>query len=357
MDRTEPEGANAALPPPRAQIATPAAMPEAAGALHAVTVYPATALRVLSGANAGDALPLPADSVAGDYYRLADDGQTATLVLTLAEGKAGRVGAGSALGRPGEPVALRGSLSLMAPDGDLVEVLVLDTPGTGRLALPLAPLRPRLTYSLIAANEDPGPLRLAGMVTGAFARGTRIALQDGRQLPVEALETGQQVITRDHGAQVLRWKGAVRLRAMGGFAPVKILPGVMGNPAALVVSPYHRLFLYRREARRVAGMAELLVQARHLVDGQQIIRVEGGFIEYFSLVFDRHEVIYAEGVPCESLLVCPDTLTHLPAPLAEELRLAFPGLEQRLHTGAVLASPLVPPLRRRQPSTGAGSGD
>lgn len=348
MDRSEPEGAPAAHTPPAA--------PGAEGALHAVTVYPASVLRVLSGANAGDALPLPGDSVAGDYYRLEDESQPATLTLTLSDAEdAARIGAGSPLGQPGERVALCGSLSLMAPDGDLVEVLVLDNPGTGRLALPLAPLRPRQTYTLIAANEDPGPLRLAGMVTGAFARGTRIALQDGRQLPVEALEPGQQVITRDHGAQVLRWKGSVRLRAIGGFAPVTILPGVMGNPAPLVVSPYHRLFLYRRAARAVTGMAELLVQARHLVDDTRIIRREGGFVEYFSLVFDRHEIIYAEGVPCESLLVCPDTLTHLPAPLAEELRRAFPGLEQRLHTGALLASPLVPTPHPRRPL--AGSGD
>ncbi|WP_333830694.1 Hint domain-containing protein [Pararhodobacter sp.] len=326
MDRAKPEGT------------------QAAGGVHAVPVFAADALRVLSGANAGDALPLPSDSIAGDYYRLADDARPATLMLQLApaDDSAARIGAGSALGRPGDPVTLCGSLSLMAPDGDLVEVLVLEGPRTGRLALPLSPLRPRQSYTLIAANENPGPLRLAGLVTGAFARGTCIALQDGRQLPVEALMPGQQVITRDHGAQLLRWKGAVRLRATGSFAPVTIRAGVMGNPAPLVVSPYHRLFLYRREARPLAGMAELLVQARHLVDGRRIIQEEGGFIEYFSLVFDRHEIIYAEGVPCESLLVCPETVTHLPAPLAEDLRRNFPGLEQRLHTGAILASPFVP---------------
>lgn len=308
-------------------------------AAHSVIVHPAAALRVLSGANAGDTLPPPAESVAGDYYRL-EDATTATLTLMLAGPRAGRITAGSALGTPGAPVTLTGSLSLMAPDGDLVEVLVLESPGTGRLALPLAPLRPRQPYVLIAASTDPGPLRLAGMVTGAFVRGTRIALQDGGRIPVEALEPGQRIITRDHGPQLLRWIGSTRLRAVGGFAPVTILPGVMGNPAALSVSPYHRLFLYRRDARPRAGMAELLVQARLLVDDARIVRREGGFVEYFSLVFDNHEVIYAEGVPCESLLVCPDTLIRLPDALAEDLRRNFPGLEQRLHTGAELASPL-----------------
>lgn len=324
---------------------------------YAATVYTGDTLPVISGANAVDPLPLPTESVPGDYYRLTDHAQPQLLVLDLSapgagddpaiEGQigAGRIGAGSELGAPGDRVCLRGRLSLMAPDGDLVEVLVLETPGAGRLALPLSPLRARTTYTLIAADDRPGPIRLADVVTGAFARGTRIALGDGRQVPVEDLAPGEAVITRDHGVQVLRWKGAVRLRAEGGFAPVMVMPGVMGNPGPLVVSPHHRLFLYRRDARAIAGAAELLVQARHLVDGQNLVRREGGFVEYFSLVFDQHEVIYAEGVPCESLMVCPATLTRLPETLAGPLRAAFPGLNQRLHTGADIATELVSRLR------------
>jgi len=310
---------------------------------HAVTVFAADDLRVLSGANAGDPLPSPADSICGDYYRLEDtaEGLTLWLALSTGDGNAGQLAAGSALGQPGDPVRLLGRLSLMAPDGDHVEVLVLDLGAAGRVALPLSPLLKRHTYTLIATDDTPGPIRLADVVAGAFAQGTRIALADGRQVPVEALQPGDPVITRDHGAQPLRWKGAVRLRAEGGFAPVAVLPGVMGNPGPLIVSPHHRLFLYRRAARPLAGAAELLVQARHLVDDVSILRREGGFVEYHSLVFDAHEVIYAEGVPCESLMVCPAVLTRLPEPLAAPLREAFPGLSHRLHTGADVQPGLV----------------
>lgn len=334
-------------------------VPEGGANGYAATVYTADSLPVVSGANAGDPLPLPAESVPGDYYRLTDHAPPQLLMIDLSvpgtgddpvvktQIGAGQIGAGSELGAPGDWVSLRGRLSLMAPDGDLVEVLVLEIPGSGRLALPLSPLRARTTYTLIAADDRPGPIRLADVVAGAFARGTRIALADGRQVPVEDLVPGEAVITRDHGVQVLRWKGAVRLRAEGGFAPVVVMPGVMGNPGPLVVSPHHRLFLYRRDARAIAGAAELLVQARHLVDGQNMVRREGGFVEYFSLVFDQHEVIYAEGVPCESLMVCPATLTRLPETLAAPLRAAFPGLNQRLHTGADIATELVSRLRDR----------
>jgi len=319
----------------------------APAAVHAVAVFPAAGLRVLSGANAGDPLPAPADSICGDYYRL-DDAAALTLRLNLDAGTGGVLAAGSDTGRAGDALRLEGRLTLMAPDGDLVEVLVLVlAPGAGRLALPLSPLRPKLTYTLIAVDTEPGPIRLADMVAGAFAQGTRIALADGRQVPVEDLAPGDAVITRDHGVQPLRWKGTVTLRAEGGFAPVTVRPGVMGNPGPLSVSPHHRLFLYRRDARALAGAAELLVQARHLVDGRTILRNEGGFVDYHSLVFDAHEVIYAEGVPCESLMVCPSVVTRLPEDLAAPLAEAFPGLSQRSHTGAELNPEMVSRLPDR----------
>ena len=319
---------------------------------HSVAVYPAALLRVISGANAGDDLPDPSESVTGDFYRLADGAEPLTLRLDLGTAggttggaTGGTLAPGGDLGHAGAAVTALGNLSLMAPGGDPVEVIVLAVEGVGRVALPLSPLLDRRDYTLIAASAHSGPIRLADVVAGAFARGTRIALADGRQEPVEDLQPGDLVITRDHGVQPLRWKGAVRLRAEGGFAPVTVLPGVMGNLGALTVSPNHRLFLYRRDAKPVAGAAELLVQARHLVDGQSILRREGGYVEYYSLVFDAHEVIYAQGVPCESLMVCPATLTRLPEAMAAPLRAAFPGLSQRLHTGADLRPDLVSTLR------------
>jgi hypothetical protein len=334
------------------------------GLTHGAPVYLAAHLVVDSGANAGDPLPAPADSVCGDYYRIEPTARPLMLRLALdgADGP-GHVAAGSGLGNPGDPVTLLGRLSLMAPDGDLTEVLVLDltSPSIGsaashasadrRLALPLSPLRPGTLYALIAADARPGPIRLADAVAGAFAQGTHILLANGTAAPVDSLEPGAAVLTRDHGAQILRWRGTVRLRAEGAFAPVVVQAGVMGNPRALAVSPHHRMFLYRRDARALAGASELLVQARYLVDGQRIVRREGGHVVYHGLVFDHHEVIYAEGVPCESLMVCPETLTRLPDDLAEPLRLAFPGLVQARHIGTEPPPDLVSQLVRDTEST------
>lgn len=323
--------------------ADPPSSPAGGALAHAAHVHPAEALVVDSGANAGDVLGPPGEAVCGDYYRLSDSHPPRLLRLRLAQtpAAAGHVAQGSQIGTEGAAVELEGRLSLMAPDGDLVEVLVLSLAEHGRFALPLSPLRAGQLHTLIAATTEPGSLRLAETMLGAFAGGTRIHLADGTPHPVELLAPGMEILTRDHGPQVLRWTGAVRLRAEGSFAPVVVQAGVMGNPRPLAVSPHHRLFLYRRDARALAGAAELLVQARHLVDDKTIHRREGGLIAYHGLVFDSHEVIYAEGVPCESLLVCPETLTRLPEDLAAPLRAAFPGLNQRLHTGTDIGAHLV----------------
>ena len=51
---------------------------------------------------------------------------------------------------------------------------------------------------------------------------------------------------------------------------------------------------------------------------------DGGFVEYFQLLFDRHHIIYAEGIAAESMLVDPRTRPALPAELLEKLAAILP---------------------------------
>jgi len=111
-----------------------------------------------------------------------------------------------------------------------------------------------------------------------------------------------------------------------------IQAGLLGNSGDLIVSQHHRMFLYQRR-RGALPTAEILVQAKHLVDGERVFIREGAVVEYFSLVFDRHEIIYAEGVPAESLMVNEATVTRLPPEFADEIRARFPGLKQSQHFG------------------------
>lgn len=307
----------------------------ATGALpgHVSLVFRADDIYVAIGVNLDEALAPPADVVAGDIYALDDRARPVRLVMTRpAAGAEPQVAAGSALGTAGEAIRRLGRYTMMSPDGNRVELLLLEV-AAARWVLPLSPLSSRTDYTLLDCAIPAEDTRLSDLMCISFARGTMITLADGRQCPIEALAVGDRVLTRDHGAQSLRWIGRATLRAVGAFAPVVIAKGTLGNASDLIVSQHHRIFLYQR--RKLPGVAtsELLVQAKHLVDGEHVFLREGGFVDYFSLVFDRHEIVYAEGVPAESLMVTEATVARLPAEIAAEVEARFPGLTQVQHFG------------------------
>lgn len=323
---------------------------------HQAQVFAAADIFVSAGANLGDGLAEIEELCLGDVYEL--DGAAVPLRLALAQPRPGGpvarqqvIAPGSEVGAPGDPVMLIARLVLMAPDAQKVELLLLRHRAAGRsgqaalYALPLSPIVPRTEYSLLTAEDPPDDLRLSDLLCLSFHRGTRIALASGAQVPIEQLSPGVRLLTRDHGPQPVRWIGRTTLRAVGSFAPVVITAGTMGNVGDLIVGPHHRLFLYRRDRPEGVGTSELLVQAQHLVDNETVFRRTAGFAEYFSLVFDRHEIIYAEGIPVESLMVNDATRSLLPDELAEALRADVPGLSHVQHFGSEPDAALAPILR------------
>lgn len=324
---------------------------------YSAHVFAATDIRVTGGANVGDVIGPSEATQLGDVYQLGPGAQSRRIMLTPGRAADSQmVGPGSEVAEAGDAVTLLSLLTLMAPDGDLVEVLVIDIAGHGTMALPLTPMAPRTDYTLIAARDDPGEVRIADIVCVSFASGTLITRPGGAQTPIDQLTPGDTVLTRDHGPQAIRWIGKATFRAIGGFAPIVITAGTLGNRQDLVVSPHHRIFIYQRGPQRIGGTAEILVQAKHLVDGDLVRRREGGFVDYLSLVFDHHEIIYAEGVPAESLMVTEATLQVLPEPLADEVRRLFPGLAQRQHFGTEVSRTMLDEAGRdrllRKPSKG-----
>ena len=288
---------------------------------------------VANGANLGDALNGPDEVELGDSYELEPGATPLRLVLTAPDGQIQRVAAGSEIGQPGALVTLEGNYTLMSDEGERVELLVLHIEGAERLVLPLSPLAPRNLYTLIQVERAKSTRQLADLICLSFGRGTMITMADGQQRPIESLRPGHKILTRDHGGQSLRWVGQARMKAAAAFAPVVIVAGALGNSGDLVVGQHHRIFLYQRQ--KIAGLAtsELLVQAKHFVDGERAYLRETGYIDYFSLIFDRHEIIYAEGVPVESLMVSDATVQRLPPEIAEALRAQFPELMHNPHFG------------------------
>lgn len=296
-------------------------------------VFLAEDFYVATGVNLHEPLGGPDEVCEGDIYELTPEATATRLVLSRG-GDAQSVAAGSDIGRTGEAVRLLARHTMLSTDGGTVDLLLLDLEDSGlRVLLPLSPIGARIEYTLISVDDAPAVNRLADLLCISFARGTMITLGDGSQCAIENLTPGQRVLTRDHGPQPLRWLGRATMRAVGSAAPVVIPSGVMGNSNDLIVSQHHRMFIYQRNRGAASGTAELLVQAKHLADDETIFIREGGAIDYFSLVFDRHEIIYAEGIPAESLMVTEATLSRLPPELAQEVKERFPGLNQNQHFG------------------------
>ena len=53
-----------------------------------------------------------------------------------------------------------------------------------------------------------------------------------------------------------------------------------------------------------------------LVNGDTVTRIEGGFVDYFQILFDAHHIIYAEGIAAESMLIDTRTQAALPDDLS-----------------------------------------
>lgn len=133
-----------------------------------------------------------------------------------------------------------------------------------------------------------------------FVRGTRILTPHG-EVRVEDLTEGDLVVTADNGALPVRWIGSSRTQASGQFAPVRIRKGALGNNRDLLVSPQHRMLLSGWRCELLFGESEVLVPAKHLVNDHSI-RPEPfpGTVDYFHILLDGHQIIYAEGCPTES---------------------------------------------------------
>lgn len=289
-------------------------------------VFAAQDIFVAQGVNAGEALDLPAAVCAGDRYMVEPAADPVQVVLGVAGGRQ-VVAEGSGLGRAGDAIAMLARYTLMDDQGFRVDLLLLDI--AGRLgALPLSPMAQGREYTLVSISDAPADASLGNLLCLSFARGTRIAMADGRQRAIEDLQPGDPVLTRDHGPQAVGWVGRATLHAAGPFAPVVIAAGALGNVGALIVSQQHRMFLYQRGGPAGLSPREILVQARHLVNGDTVFLREGGFVDYFALIFPRHEIIFAEGIAVESLLVTEARLRRLPAELSADLRQRFPGLSQ-----------------------------
>lgn len=168
-----------------------------------------------------------------------------------------------------------------------------------------------------------------------FAAETVIATPDGPR-PIDQIAQGDMVLTRDNGPRPVVWAGrsslsGLALRRHPHLRPIRLRRGALGSVPQddLRVSPEHRVLITGQQAQDLYGSSEVLVRATDLVDYRAItpdLALHG--VVYVHLLLEEHQVLFANGLPCESFhpgLAPPMMLRHHRG----ALKAVMPGLVDR----------------------------
>lgn len=199
------------------------------------------------------------------------------------------------------------------------------------------------------------PFRPGKLTPPCFARGTMIRTPDGDRA-VETLTRGDLIDTADHGPRRVALVmsvvvSAAELACQPALRPIRIRAGALGpgQPSQdLLVSPQHRMLVRSKIALRMFGVQEILVAAKQLlsIDGVEIDDTVQQ-VEYFHILFDRHEVIFANDAQAESLYAGSEGLKGVGRAARAEIFTLFPELRTS-HEVPVPARMLVPGRQGRQ---------
>lgn len=229
------------------------------------------------------------------------------------------------------------------PAGDLFTTMTVDFSD-----LPEGGLLGSLKWnSDIDTMQEEGDLVSTGVA--CFARGTLITTDMG-DLPVEALTPGMRILTQSGGYQKLvtalrRSVDASEFAKNPKLYPIRIAAGALGAGLPkrdLIVSRQHRMMVQSGIVERMCGVSTVLVAAIRLTELPGIFveeKVEQ--VEYFHLIFENHDVVYAEGAPAESFLLNADTIKTIGTAQREEFETFFPGLVETATFGA--HAHMIPP--------------
>jgi len=186
-------------------------------------------------------------------------------------------------------------------------------------------LTPGALYEVTAGNIA-GSSPYSGFVT-CYTKGALIKTRDGEKC-IEDLSEDDEILTQDSGYQPIRWIGSCKVPATDKLAPVMIKANALGNHSDLMVSQQHRMLLQDWKAELLFGEDEVLAPAKHLVNGDTIYIAQGGMVEYYHILFDKHEIVFANGAASESFHPGETGFDALAQESRDEIISLFPHLAQ-----------------------------
>ena len=179
-----------------------------------------------------------------------------------------------------------------------------------------------------------------------FTQGALIATPNG-EIAVQNLKTGDIILNAAGEEVTLRWIAKShfswsQMLFSRNLWPVHIPAGHLGNGTPhsdLWVSPQHRIALNGWAVELNLGTPEVFLRAKHMMpatNGPDPIWKSG--VDYFHLLFDRHEVVLSNGLPSESFYPGDEALKNIAHEVRAELEAVLEKLDVKSGSALPTAS-------------------
>jgi len=166
-----------------------------------------------------------------------------------------------------------------------------------------------------------------------FLKGTTVRTADGDR-KIEDLAVGDLLPTIFGGISPIQWIGRYRFkrsdptkRWVKDVLPIRVARSALGPDI-----PQTDLYVTQQHALLIDGV---LVAAGNLINGTTITRFDAGEfdeLEFFHIKLELHDVIYAAGAPCETLLNVDENAANF----AEYLREYGPSTAEAIPCAPVI---------------------
>jgi len=187
-----------------------------------------------------------------------------------------------------------------------------------------------------------------------FLRGTLIETDDGL-VQVEDIRPGMRMVTASGQTRrvemcLRRQVFATRGDAAEGLFPIRIAKNALGPGVPnsdLYLSRQHRVLVSSKIAARMFGTNEVLVAAVRLLGLPGVsIAYECEHPVYYHLLLESHDVVLANGAPCESFLLAPQSLQSVDRLSQKRIYARFPEAEAEGYQE--VAAFMIPPGHRQR---------
>ena len=157
----------------------------------------------------------------------------------------------------------------------------------------------------------------------------------GGEKPVEDLQVGDLVRTKDNAYQPIRWIASrvldlSALNADPSLRPIRIQANALGAQKPkrdLIVSQQHCVLIDDWRCEILFGEDEVLAPAKALLNDATItIDRTSDEVTYYHFMFDGHEIVYSNGVETESFHPAYGGADALGADQRAEMLKLFPQL-------------------------------